>query len=158
MSELEIKRRREYKKNRKKWMMIQIIGIVLVAALALGSFFIYDQMNRTYYIEYTESSHIDYKVQYAENPFFKEEWIGSGQAYIASLIQGVEANFTYGLDMDAVNVGFHYHYNVEAKLLIADKDSGKNCYPQTYIEFFGGGLFFHYAASLGLPNQLRQYY
>lgn len=128
MSELEIKRRREYKKNRKKWMMIQIIGIVLVAALALGSFFIYDQMNRTYYIEYTESSHIDYKVQYAENDFFKDEWIPGGQAYIASLIKGIHADFSYALNMGVSNVGFDYNYAIDAKLLVADKDTGDAYY------------------------------
>lgn len=131
MSELEIIKRRQYKLNRKKWTIIQVIALALVAVIALGSFLIYDRMNQTYYIEYTEKSHIDYKVQYAENPFFKEEWIGSGQAYIASLIKGVEANLTYGLDMDAINVGFNYHYNVEAKLLIADKDSGNAYYTFT---------------------------
>lgn len=131
MSELEIKRRREYKQNRKKWTIIQAIALALVAVLALGSFLIYDRMNQTYYIEYTENSRIGYKVQYAENPFFDEEWIGSGQAYIASLISGVKADLEYGLDMAVSNVGFDYHYSVEAKLLIADKDSGNPYYTVT---------------------------
>ena len=99
MSELEIKRRQEYKKNRKKWIMIQIIALALIAVIALGSFLIYDRMNRTYYIEYTESSNIDYKVQYKENEFFKEEWIGKDQEYIASLINAISADFNYKLDI-----------------------------------------------------------
>ncbi|MBE6620901.1 MAG: hypothetical protein E7625_06035 [Ruminococcaceae bacterium] len=125
MSELEIKRRKEYKRNRKRWSIIQIVAIVIVAAIALGSFLIYDRMNRTYYIEYTECSKIDYKVQYLENEFFEEEWIGKDQEYISSLVNGIVADFTYKLNMDTVGVGFEYKYKIDATLLIADKDSGK---------------------------------
>ena len=124
MSELEIKRRQEYKKNRKKWIMIQIIALALIAVIALGSFLIYDRMNRTYYIEYTESSNIDYKVQYKENEFFKEEWIGKDQEYIASLINAISADFNYKLDIDTTGVGFEYKYKIDATLLVADKNSG----------------------------------
>lgn len=125
MSELEIKRRKEYKRNRKRWSIIQIVAIVIVAAIALGSFLIYDRMNRTYYIEYTECSKIDYKVQYLENEFFEEEWIGKDQEYISSLVNDIVADFTYKLNMDTVGVGFEYKYKIDATLLIADKDSGK---------------------------------
>lgn len=125
MSELEIRRRQEYKRNRKKWSIIQIVAIVIVAVIALGSFLIYDRMNRTYYIEYTESSSIDYRVQYKENEFFEEEWLGKEQEYISSLVNSIAADFNYKLNMDAAGVGFEYEYKIDATLLIADKDSGK---------------------------------
>lgn len=131
MSELEIKRRQEYKKNRKKWMMIQIVAIALVAVIALGSFLIYDRMNRTYYIEYTESSDIDYKVQYKENEFFEEEWLGKDQEYISTLINAISADFNYKLNMDAAGVGFEFKYKIDATLLVADKDSGNPYYKVT---------------------------
>lgn len=131
MSENEIKRRREYKLNRKRWTMIQIVAIVLAAAIALGAFLIYDRMNQTYYIEYTESSKIDYRVEYVENEFFDETWQEGGQAYISYLIKGIEADFSYMMNMGATNVGFDYKHNVEATLLIADKDSGDPYYTIT---------------------------
>lgn len=131
MSELEIRRRQEYKKNRKKWMTIQIVALVLVAAIAIGSFLIYDSMNRTYYIEYTESSNIDYKVQYKENDFFEEEWIGKDQEYISSLINNIVADFHYKLNMDTTGVAFDYTYKIDATLLVADKDSGNPYYKMT---------------------------
>ena len=81
MSEIEIKRRQDYKRNRKKWILIQVIIIAVVCVIALTSFVVYDRMNRTYYIEYTENGSVDYKVQYVENNFFEEEWIGSGQSF-----------------------------------------------------------------------------
>ena len=131
MSELEILNRRKYKKDRKKWTMVQIIAIVLAGIVAVGSFLIYDRMNQTYYIEYTENAKIDYRVEYQENPFFEETWQESGQAYIASLINGMEANFSYGLNMGVTNVGFDYTYSIYAKLLIADKNTGDTYYTVT---------------------------
>ena len=125
MSELEIKRRQEYKRNRKKWSIIQTVAIITAAIIALGSFLIYDRMNRTYYIEYTENSSIDYKVQYLENEFFEEEWIDKDQEYISSLVKDIAADFNYKLNMDTVGVGFEYKYKIDATLLIADEDSGR---------------------------------
>lgn len=131
MSENEIKRRREYKVNRQKWMLIQVIAIVVVIAMALGMFLIYDRMSQTYYIEYTESSKIDYRVEYAPNEFFDDTVQGSGQAYIAYLIKGMEADFAYAMNMGVSNVDFDYKHNVEATLLIADKDTGDAYYTVT---------------------------
>ena len=125
MSEFERRRRQEYKKNRKTLSIIQIVTIVIVAAIALGSFLIYDSMNRTYYIEYTEHSNIDYRVQYKENEFFEDEWVEKDQEYISSLVSGIVADFTYQLNMDTVGVGFEYNYKIDATLLIVDKESGK---------------------------------
>lgn len=133
MSELEIKKRREYKQNRKKWMIIQTIAIVLIAVIALGSFMIYDRLNRTYYIEYTENSRIDYTVLYKENDFFDEDIIGPGKEYITSLVDGITADFSYGLNMGATNVGFTYSYTIEATLLIADENSGNPYYSRTDV-------------------------
>ena len=132
MSELEIQRRKNYKRNRRRWMIVQIIAIVLVSAFALGSFWVYNQMNRTYYIEYTEKGTIDYTVQYRENAFFESEWIGKDQTYISSLIEGMTASFVYRLNANSSDLGFSYQYRINAKLLIASKDTGTPYY--TYEE------------------------
>jgi len=128
MSEREILRRQEYKRNRKKWATVQLVAICLLVAIALGSFWIYTVMDRTYYIEYTESSKIDYKVQYENNDFFEEEWIGKDQAYISSLIKGIVADFNYTLNMDSSNIEFNYKYNIKANMVISDKNTGNAYY------------------------------
>ncbi len=128
MSEIEIKRRQDYKRKRKKRIFIQAIIIAVVCVIALTSFLVYDRMNRTYYIEYTESGNVDYKVQYAENRFFEEEWIGSGQSYVSSLVNAINAKFDYRLDMDNSNIGFDYSYSVDAQLVVADKSTGDHIF------------------------------
>ena len=128
MSEIEIKRRQDYKRNRKKWILVQSIVLAVVCAIALTSFIVYDRMNRTYYVEYTENSSVNYKVQYVPNNFFDKEYIGSGQSYVTSLVNAVEARFDYRLDMDRANVGFDYTYSVEAQLVVADKSTGDHIF------------------------------
>lgn len=132
MSEAERLRRQEYKRNRKKWIMIQAVALALVLAVALACFVIYDRMNRTYYIEYTESGSVDYLVFLKDNPFYEQEYLEKDQSYVASLIKNITAAFSYDLNMDASNVGFDYTYKIDAQLIVANKDTGDYIFAPTY--------------------------
>lgn len=109
------------------------MAIISVLVIALGSFLIFDRMNRTYYIEYTEGASADYSVRYNDNNHFDSEWIGAGQSYVSSLTDVIEAKFRYHLDMNQVNVGFDYSYGVTAQLIVADKNTGKHIYDPTDV-------------------------
>ena len=132
MSEAERLRRQEYKRNRKKWMFIQAVAIAVMVVLALGSAFVYDRMNRTYYIEYTESGNVDYKVNLKSNNFFDEDYVEKDRSYVASLVKDIEAELEYMLLMDASSVGFDYTYSVDAQLIIANKSTGDHIYEPTF--------------------------
>ena len=123
MSEDERLRRQQYKRNRKKWIIIQAVALALVTVFALTSFLVYDRMNRTYYIEYTEKGNVDYRVNLKENSFFEDDHVGPNQSYVSSLIENVDANFNYKLQMDNASVGFEYSYWIDAKLVISNKDT-----------------------------------
>lgn len=138
MSEAEIKKRQDYKRNRKKWILIQATAIVVLLIIMLGSFIIYDRMNRTYYIEYTENSVADYKVKYIENDFFDEEWVGSGQSYVSSLIENLFVEFKYDLNMNSSNIGFEYNYDIKAQLIVSDKTTGDHIYSPTDVLISSG--------------------
>lgn len=128
MSELEIQRRQEYKRNRKKWTLIQLTAIILLAVISLGLFIGYNRMNKTHYIEYKETGNIDYKVHYSENNFFEDEWIDKDQSYISALTDGIKADFSYVLNTDSSDMSFDYKYSIDAKLLITRKDTGTPYY------------------------------
>ena len=132
MSELEILRRQEYKRNRKKWTLVQLVAIAVLISMALISFLIYSRMNRTQYIEYTEVGGIDYKVQYDPNSFFDEEWLEKEQTYISSITNGITADFSYKMNTSSNEMKFDYKYSINAKLLIANKEKGTPYY--TYEE------------------------
>ena len=132
MSEDERKQRQEYKRKRKKYILIQSVALALVVVLVLTLFMVYDRLNRTYYIEYTESGSVDYKVNLKENNFFDEDSVGAGQSYVSSLIEDIVANFKYNLAIDNNNVSFDYIYYVDAQLIVANKDSGDYIYKPIY--------------------------
>ena len=132
MSEDERKRRLDYKQNRAKWIMIQLAAIAMVTVLLLGSFVTYRRLNRTFYIDYTESGDIDYRVQLKENEFYDENIVDQGQSYVAALIDTITADLTYRLHMNTTGVKFDYSYRVDAQLEIVDDASGGKIFAPAY--------------------------
>ena len=128
MSEAERKRRLDYKQKRSRWILIQAIAIALIAVIAIGSFLIYNHMNRTYYISYAERGSVNYKVHYKENNFFEDEWIGPDQAYVVYLIDNIVSEFKDDLAVDADKVDFDYRYSIDAQIFVLDKISGDPLY------------------------------
>ena len=109
-------------------MLIQLIAIVLTVSVACGSFFIYSSIDRSQHIEYSESSSVDYKVQYKENDYFEEEWLDSGKSYISSLVNSVVADFAYNMNVDSDEVRFNYKFYIDATLLVINERSGATYY------------------------------
>ena len=132
MSEEEKRKRSEYKKRRAKWKGIQLGVIIFVTLVALIMSVTYYQLNKAYYISYTENGLVDYKVYLKENGFYDEEYLGSGQAYVASLIDSVKADFVYDLAMEAGNVSYEYSYMIDTQLLIIDGRTGSALYSPVY--------------------------
>ena len=128
MSELEIRQRQEYKRKRKKWMLVQLIAIAVLLAIALTSFLIYNRIDQTQYIQYTQKGDAAYQVQYVPNDFFESEWIGQGQSYISSLIAAVKADFSYEMKVDAARMDMDYTYFIDAKLSVTRSSDGKTYY------------------------------
>lgn len=108
---------------------------MLLAVVILISALTYRRLDQTYYIEYNESSSVDYKVHLQENDFYEEEWLDKGQSYVASLIDTVNATFDYKLDMQSADIEYEYSYTVTAQLLITDKGTGLPLYdPETVMK------------------------
>jgi len=130
MSEIEKKRRAEYKRKRKNWIVFQTVIAIILAVVMISSFITYQVMNQTYYIEYTEDSSVDYKVYLKENDFYDEEFLGKDQSYIASLIESVKADFVYKINMEAQGVDYDYTYSVDSELRITDRFSNATIFSQ----------------------------
>ncbi len=133
MSEAERKRRLEYRKNRKKWIILQLIVIAIVSISVVFTSIIYFQLNKTVYIDYTEASSVDYKVKVDNSEgFYDSEWLDSGRAYLATHIKNVATTFSYKLTVDADDVDFDYSYKIEAQIKIIDDNSKKVIYDPVY--------------------------
>ena len=123
MSEAEKKKRARHRRFRQRGIALftAVLSLALLISLALGV--IYYQMNRIYYIDYTENGKVDYRVYLKENDFYEEEYLEADRSYVASLIDDVVADFKYELDMDAEGVSYEYTYRVDSELQILNKNS-----------------------------------
>ena len=123
MSESEKKKRGLYRKNREKWIFTQsVIIAVLTLAIIISALVAY-QLNKTYYIEYRESGHIDYNVFLKDNEFYDTDYLEKDQSYVASLIDKIVTDFNYEIDMDAEDVNYKYSYKITSRLEILDETS-----------------------------------
>ncbi len=123
MSESEKKKRAGYQKNRDKWIFTQSVIIIAVTLAVLISGIVSYQLNKTYYIGYSESGSIDYNVFLKENEFYDSPYLEKDQSYVASLIDKIIADFNYEIDMDTDDVNYRYSYTIKSRLEIIDNTS-----------------------------------
>ena len=132
MSESEKKRRGLYRKNREKWIFVQSVIVIVVAIAVLISSLVSIQLNKKYYIEYTDGGSIDYDVYLKDNEFYDSPYLDKNQSYVASLIDEIVTSFNYGIDMDAEDVNYRYSYTIKSRLEIIDKTSDVPIYNPEY--------------------------
>ena len=133
MSEAERIKRLSYKERRKKWILAQSIILAILAILLIAFTVIYYQLNKEYYINYTENSEIDYMVQLKPNNYYETEWLGKDQAYVASLVESILAEISYEMNMEANDVDYKYSYSIDAMLQIIDNDTQKPILEKVYV-------------------------
>lgn len=131
MSNEEKRRRLNYRLCRKKRITFQIVLIIILSFISLFSAVTFYKKDKASYINYKETSNVDYKVYLKENDTFEEEYLGKGQAYIASLIDHITADFSYELNMEAKDVIYEYSYRIDATIEILDKDLNEPLYHPT---------------------------
>lgn len=123
MSEAEKKKRRNYRKNREKWIFAQSVIVAVLALAVLISALVSYQLNKRYYIEYQERGSIDYNVFLKDNEFYDVPYLERDQSYVASLIDKIIADFNYEIDMDADDVNYRYSYRITSRLEMIDDTS-----------------------------------
>lgn len=132
MSEKEMNKRKRYKKHREKWIFVQVVAITVITLAMLISGIVSYNLNKTYYIGYTESGNIDYNVFLKDNDFYEESYIGKDQSYVASIIDKIIADYSYSIDMDVDDVNYRYSYTVKSRLEIIDNTSERPLFNPEY--------------------------
>ena len=123
MSEKEKTKRDLYRKNREKWIFVQSVIVIVLTLAVLISSIVSIQLTKKYYIGYNEGGSIDYNVFLKENEFYEKNYLGKDQAYVASLIDKIIADFNYEINMDTSDVNYRYSYNIKSRLEIIDDTS-----------------------------------
>lgn len=132
MSELEKQQREEYKRKRKKLILIQaIIALILtLTTVVLGSCYAF--LNKSTYVDYTQDGKVVHKAYLEQNDFYEQDYINGKHAYVTELIKYITADFEYNLDMNAENVSYKYTYKIDAQIEIRDSDSNFVIYDPIY--------------------------
>ena len=135
MSEEERKLRLGYRKVRKQRLTVLTVLLSLVILATLVSSILATVLDKAYYVNYSENSSVNYGVHLKDNDFYEDSYIGKDYAYVASLIDKVEASFRYEILMNsATDVDFEYTYRVESVVQIRDKSNSKILYAPVYNE------------------------
>ncbi len=133
MSEEEKTLRREYRLTRKRRISYQLIAIAAALILTIVSTFLVIALNKTYYVDYVEKSQVNYGVTLKENEFFDQDYLDDNYEYVASLIDTVNADFKYQLQMKTEQaVDFAYTYSIDAVIEIRESNNGKVLYAPVY--------------------------
>ena len=138
MSEEERKLRLGYRKVRKRRLTVLTVLLSILILAALTSSILASVLDKSYYVNYSENSSVNYGVYLKNNDFYEDSYIGKDYAYVASLIDKVEASFKYDILMNsATDVDFEYKYKVESVVQIKDKSTSKILYAPVYTEIDG---------------------
>ena len=135
MSEEEKRKRLNYRKIRKRIITIQCVIIIIAALVAIFAGVMSVVLDKTYYVNYSEKSTADWGVYLKDNEFYEEDYLGKNYAYIASLIDKVEAEFAYALAVQSQDpVEFEYSYRIDAVVQIRNKVNGKVVFDPVFNE------------------------
>ncbi len=99
--------------------LIILVILLLITSLSLT-------FKKTYKINYSDSSDLDYKVYLKKNPYFDTKYLGKDKQYISSIIDYVDADFTYNFSSED-NIDIDYEYYILATLNVTNTD-GKVIY------------------------------
>ena len=102
---------------------------LLFVIFFVGGFFLMlksFKFNQEEYIDYTETTNLDYRVYLKENDFYEEKYLDKGMLYVASLIDHIDIDFLYNFNITE-KVDLDFKYNITGVLSITDND-GKNVY------------------------------
>ena len=133
MSELEKLQRSQHQKKRKTFLSLLAAISILLVLSTLFSLVAFLRANKETYAYYTENGGADYKVYLGPNNFYTEEYLDKNHAYIANLIDHIDATLSYTLQMNADSVKYRYAYGIETQLVIKDKASGSAIFNPTEI-------------------------
>ena len=113
--------------NRKMNIYTWITVLVLILIISVVLFTMYIKKDTVYYVHYNDKSDIDYQVALKENTYFDGNYLGKDQQYIASLIDFINADFKYDLNVDE-NLEYNYKYKIVANVNVIDNNSNRTVY------------------------------
>ena len=114
--------------KRRKYAFSCVCVIIAFLIFAILFVFIYLSKTKDIFIKYDETSNIDYQVYLKENEYFKDEYLGPNNSYIASLIDHINADFSYKMSLKEFGGDFKFSYRIEAEVDVKEKNATYSLY------------------------------
>lgn len=105
-----------------------ISAIVIVSVFVVSLLFVIINKNKVQYVNYNESSKIDYKVYLKENDFFEKDYLEKDNQYIATLIDYITADFNYELSIEESDIDYEYTYKILAEVDVRENNTNNSLY------------------------------
>ena len=130
MSREDRKTIKEHQRKRRNKKIRLLLLSILFITLGIVMIYIYTNISKDYYNKYIEKADLDYKVKLKENEFYNEEYLDKKNTLIASLIENIEANFNYELELEE-NTEYTYSYKIVAKTNVKEGSRENSIYETT---------------------------
>lgn len=118
------------KKINKTNIIIFLIILVVLTTGVFASFLSYNTKEEK--IKYEDNGNVRYKVYLEKNNFFDEPYLDMNRVYITSLIDYVNADFTYNILFSKPCSG-KYSYNIKGVLSADTTNDNGNYWSKTYV-------------------------
>ncbi len=109
------------------YIILIVISTIISLFLLCSSFNIFEKN----YVDYQETSNINYSVLLKDNNIVEEKEMSSNLNYIANLIDKIKINYVYLFNSEELIKG-EYYYNITATLNIVDELTGELYYVKKY--------------------------
>lgn len=115
------------RRKRKIKLAIESIVIIIIAVAIIATYFL---LTKNQYNKYTEKAKVDYKVNLKENEFYENDYVEDKTSAVASLINNIEAEFKYNLDLEQ-DQEYTYSYKIVAKTNVKENSKSNSIYETT---------------------------
>lgn len=113
------------KENRKKTIYIGTAIILLLLIISIFLMYLAFKQNEKVYMQYSDNKSLEYKVILKENEYYKTSHMEKGNQYIANLIQFINADFNYHLNLPTQ---YNYNYKIVGVVDVVDEKTNKTIY------------------------------
>ena len=142
----------DYKRKTKIISYICIIAVFVILFISFSC--TYYLKSKKDYINYTESSDVNYKVYLKQNEFFDKNYAEEEKQYIASLIDYINTTFKYNIQVEKKNVDFNYSYYIDAEVNVKERNGTRSLYnfKETILDTKNGSS--HGSSKIGITESV----
>lgn len=132
---LKVKKKYSNEKNRRRFYIRFFCCTIILVFLSLGFKNVFNMsfaFSKENTVIYKEIGNVDYKIYLKENEFYDQPYLEKNMAYIASLIDNLNIDFSYIFNVDKES-SLEFKYRIIGNLVIASQNNSNTFFEKKYI-------------------------